>query len=372
MIYGTLLKIKDIPEDEFQFTPLEWTLNVMDVPPQELPIKVESLKTEKFNTNNDAIASLFKLKNSSWNQKYPGSLGIILHNKEAINSERIVSLLRLSESDTVSCVTIRNPLWRGKKPVMRKKQSVDFSLLATPAMHNQLYAMLDSGHDSKWMNSFKLDDNQAEPLYKWQRSNTKKQEKTNMSPEQMLRLTKNIINHTKLPQIALKFIEEGDSCFFSVSPKGAKAPEKNTTNMITGGMWDFLHTNEPIYDVIGRLDKSNRVVFSGMSITIVMAWGMNPLVLIHELAHYFTFCLATDYRLNRGDVRLSFKEYTEVFSGHGTLYMGVFARMLIQFGYIKESWLYDSWDQARLKYIFTENLTKEAIDEGITSLYSRK
>lgn len=369
MLHGTLVKIKDIDEDDFQTTPVEWETHAMGLPPVELPIEVEIVQVRTFKSQAEAIGVMQGLIGSKWNTKYPGTLGLFLHNKPNVRFAREVDFLRLTPTDKIEHRYIRNPLWRLKQGVYRHKVSTDAGMLVTPALQSQLYALLDIGHDKHWMQSFQLEDPQAKPLYKWQSDNSKRTDQLTHSPEQLLRLMHNILNYTKLPPIALEFKETGDACMFSVQTKkkgrdtdGGDGGEKPNFN--------WLHDiGQSEYEKLGDINTAPRVVFTGMKITMIMSWAMNARILIHELAHYFTFCIPTSYRLNKGEISLSFKQYQELFCGHGLLYMGVYARMLVKFYHVKEDWLLSSWDEAGLKYIAIDDLNLESVERAITGHY---
>lgn len=364
MIHGTLVKIKDIDEDDFQTTPVEWETRAMDLPPVELPIEVEIVKARRFVSQSEALRVMRGLITSKWNTKYPGTLGLFLHNKANIRFAREVDFLRINNRDQIEHRYIRNPLWRLKNPVLRHKVSTEASLLVTPALQSQLYALLDIGHDGRWMQSFQLEDPQAKHLYKWQSDHSARTDQLTHTPEQLLRLMHNILNYTGLPPILLEFKEDGDACMFSVQTKGNTGTRDEKPN------FNWLNDNsESEYEKLGSVNSSPRVIFTGMKITMIMSWAMNSRILIHELAHYFTFCIPTSYRLNKGEVSLSFKQYEELFCGHGLLYMGVYARMLVKFYHIKEDWLLDSWDDAGLKYITIDDLKLDAVEKAITGHY---
>ena len=55
MLHGTLVKIKDIDEDDFQTTPVEWETHAMGLPPVELPIEVEIVQARTFKSQAEAI-----------------------------------------------------------------------------------------------------------------------------------------------------------------------------------------------------------------------------------------------------------------------------------------------------------------------------
>ena len=364
MIHGTLVKIKDIDEDDFQTTPVEWETRAMDLPPVELPIEVEIVKGRRFSSQSDALRVMRGLITSKWNTKYPGTLGLFLHSKENIRFAREVDFLRINNRDQIEHRYIRNPLWRLKTPVLRHKVSTEASMLVTPALQSQLYALLDIGHDGRWMQSFQLLYPQAKHLYKWQSDHSTRTDQLTHSPEQLLRLMHNILNYTGLPPISLEFKEDGDACMFSVQTKGKKASDDEKPN------FNWLNDNsESEYEKLGHINSIPRVIFTGMKITMIMSWAMNSRILIHELAHYFTFCIPTSYRLNKGEVSLSFKQYEELFCGHGLLYMGVYARMLVKFYHIKEDWLLNSWDEAGLKYITIDDLKLDDVEKAITGHY---
>lgn len=90
MLHGTLVKIKDIDEDDFQTTPVEWQTRAMDLPPVELPIEVEVVKGRTFSSQADALRVMEGLITSKWNTKYPGTLGLFLHNRANVMFAREV------------------------------------------------------------------------------------------------------------------------------------------------------------------------------------------------------------------------------------------------------------------------------------------
>jgi len=102
-----------------------------------------------------------------------------------------------------------------------------------------------------------------------------------------------------------------------------------------------------------------------MRLTMAMSWAMNAPVLLHELSHYITFMLPTEYKINKGKVHLNYNTYSLIFAGHGALYMAVFSRVLIDFYYVKEESLYESIIEAKLDWFPIKSLKIKDINTGI-------
>ena len=131
--------------------------------------------------------------------------------------------------------------------------------------------------------------------------------------------------------------------------------------------WDWLQSMEETqFENVGEVDKNYRIRISDMKLTMVLAWAMKPYLILHELAHYITFCYPSHYRLNRGEVKLSLAQYKDLFAGHGACYMAIFTRLVIDFMYVDEKEIYDSLDDAGLHYFPIESIQFKDVENGIT------
>lgn len=75
--------------------------------------------------------------------------------------------------------------------------------------------------------------------------------------------------------------------------------------------------------------------------------------------------MPTKYKMNKGAVNLNYKQYSNIFSGHGALYMAIFSRLLIDFAYMKEAPLYESIKEAGLAWFPIKSLKVKDVDQGI-------
>lgn len=292
-------------------------------------------------------------------------VNFIMHRRAEYRQEKHIQLVSVSGENGASYTTVLNPHWHGMAGVKRNLSSQFMEADITLAMQSQLFAMLDrTKGDVKWMAEFDLKDYQQQDVYDWQRENLPRGNL--VSADRMMLLMKNVLNVVRLPWIKLIFKDKGDACCFRVKFNNKSAnPEVVATSHDQGAL-GWLHDNGPAtWETLGTQDKSDKLRIDKMELEFVTTWGMNPYILLHELAHYITFCLPIGVKLNAGKVRLSYKEYEMLFAGHGALYVGVFRYLLIKFGQIEPAWLDETLIRARVKYINIESLSPQEIDKEL-------
>jgi hypothetical protein len=373
MIYATLVKINRIVKD----APITNALDQLEkgaFAAQAIDKEWEftAIKTLKYNKVYSALKSY---KSFVCNEKVKSSdneYGMMIHKTPFIKQSREVQLVYTEDtSGSVIQENIANPLWNKIDGVKRNiSRSGEIELQGSMALQSQLFAMLDStSSDQKWMDRFRLKDHQQNTIYQWQdevfnRSN-------DMSPIEMQRLATRVCRHARIPNVPIRFKEKGNACMFAISHSGGSSSHEGDKKDDKPD-WSWLNTaEEDTFQTLGELNVSPRIKISSMHLEMVMSWAMNNVILLHELAHYIHFLMPTPYRLNRGPYRLTFDEYEEIFAGHGSSYMAIFVRLLIDFGMYKEDALYESLDEAGIWWFPIEKLTVDSFTRGITK-YCKK
>lgn len=371
MINGTLVKINRLVQEKPPTSVVEmidkgvFGLQAIDTGWEFKKIRVTPFKSKmKAMLQFQEFLKHPKVSNDSY------QYGMMLHGSSHIEHVREITLIFQEESKSITQQLIANPLWSGINGTKRLLSGYGLNVECTPAMQSQLFAMLDaSNKDGKWMASFGLKDHQQKAVYRWQDEFFPKI--NNMSPHEMQNLSANVCNVARLPHIPIHFKEAGKSCMFSISLDGGKVitVEKEEDGL---GTWGWLtEPDKDDFQTIGELDQGNRIKISAMKLDMVMSWAMNNHILLHELAHYIQFVHPTAYRLNRGEYRLNYDQYEEIFAGHGAAYMSTFARILIDFGFYKEEAIYDSLEDNGICYFPIRSIRLKDLDEGITQ-YCKK
>lgn len=370
MIKGTLVNItKGDAEKETPHTPFDVTVHNHAFAPhyRDMGWEFEPLATRPFENGSSALIQFSAYIKAPERAERRFSIGMMLHHTEHLRNQQHTELLYLDENENLTKTTIINPLWSGLKPVRRNIDSGGVSANVSLAMQSQLFAMLDrNAADDNWIQSFDLKDRQQQAMYRWQQSVFPT--KNTMGPYEMSNLMKNVLNVARLPWIALHFQEKGDSCKFVLSLQGGRSlTSEADADEADVSKWGWLtKADEARFEKVGTINSGYRLRISDMRLVMVMEWAMNAPILLHELAHYITFISPTPYRLNRGEHKLSFKQYEELFAGHGAVYMAVFARLLIDFHRIKASSLYESLDASGLNWFPIDNITTQGVTNGIT------
>jgi hypothetical protein len=374
MLYGTLCKIKTKDEEDGgELTPGEeenailpslFTLNTPAIKSKETFIP---LSKRSFNSQSAAMFSLSKLVSHPYYLANKGGVGMLLHPSVDLAETQRVELLRLTGAGKISHVTIENPFWTGLTPPKRNLKTHTLHTAVSGAMQSQLFAMLEgSGGDSRWMARYTLEDPQVDEVYHFQREILPTENCA--GKDELITLMKNVLNYVKLPWIILEFKAEGKACFFSIQVKGAEAitPDKDDGSEEELGAWSWLHDlDNDNYETIGE-KPPEPISIGGMRLVIIAEWAMNPYVLLHELAHYITFCLPTPYQLNKGEETLSFNQYEQIFSSHGTLYCSVFAHLLTKFMYVDPDWLYETLTDQKIDFFPIKRFDTPQITRDLT------
>lgn len=381
MVYASVVKINPDNDEQlpnhpglpFPLKPMSGDINLdRDYSIREAAAGFSIIKTVKF-TNviqaYDKIDKLLKSKNSN-------KIGVIIHDCHISISEA-VDLLTLNENKTIQKVAIRNP-FKGDNPPKRRRVAQSkgmYGVQVTPALKSQLYAILgEHNADTKLIGCFSLKDEQQQRLYEWE-DKTFPKTVTTMDSEQAIKLLKNVLNYSKLPWIKVNLLASGKSCSFSLKlKKGGKSlsPEskdKDDSNNDTG--WG--RGKPDLYDALDKeIKNGNFVSIDNMEFNFAMNWGLNPYVIIHEISHYVQFCMPTRYMINQGELPLSFNSYQELFAGHGAIFTGVFAKLLITFMHIDEDDLYRSLKKSNLSFIRIDDLSPCGVDTAIKSFIENK
>jgi hypothetical protein len=366
MVHGSLVKIKP---NEGEDEALENTWNKSDprlVRSQSVDIKFIILKELKFSSSAKAISMYKEFVLRLPSNEVIESYGVALRPQKELRLAREITLLRVNNNQ-VSAQHIVNPSWAGRNPVKRNLAMQGLTYDVSGAMQSQLFAMLDaSGSNSRWMQSFSLKDKQQKEMYQWQKEYF--EGKNVMSAWEMVDLMKNVLNDARLPWIKLEFTESGNACMFAISSSDGKMINQEGSDKKENGVWDWLQKMDDIqYEKVGEIDKGYKIRISDMKLIMVMDWAMSPEILLHELAHYISFCHPTPYRLNKGELKLSFSQYEDIFCGHGSAYMAVFSRLLIDYMYLDEAHLQDSIQAAGLSYFPIRSIRVDDLTHGITS-----
>lgn len=328
------------------------------------PVKKIQLKSK--------VSAFSKFSQFISQMKNKTSFGMMVHPHSDVSMAEDVMLFYVNENGGIEKTQAANPLWKGVDGVRRNITNRGFDLDLSMAMQSQLFAMLEgTGGDENWMKVFQLKDKQQSRMYQWQDDCFGKE--NNMTPREMLRLSKNVLNVAKLPPIDLYFKSDGPSCLFGITRSGGKTLTVETQDgKKDDTQWGWLTgANEDKFEVVGEVNDGYRLRISDMRLEMVMSWAMNGHTLLHELAHYIQFVQPTPYRLNRGEVLLNFNEYEEIFAGHGAAYMAVFSRLLIDFFNVNQESLYDSIREAELLWFPIKSIKTEDVTEGITK-YCKK
>ena len=296
-----------------------------------------------------------------------GEIAMLVHQEKNLYYAKLVELLLYSEGK-VSKQTIINPLWKGLDKARRDRISNVLAMDVNAATQSQLFAMVaGSGADSKWMQAFQLKDRQQNDLYSWEQGEFPRV--NNISPEEMVMIASNIVNYAKLPPLPVSFKQSGKACFFSVSLAGGKVldPESAKKDDDSAG-WGWLRDVEDMsYEIVGERSnkKQDGLRISAMGLTMIMDWALSAPVIIHEVSHYVDFVTPNPYRLNQGKHRLSYKEYENIFAGHGASFTSIFARALIDFYEVNEDEMYDSLTMAGLDHFWIKSIRTEDIIKGM-------
>jgi hypothetical protein len=380
MIYASIVKINPDEDNEetnhpglpFPLEELQGGVNMDSDFHARKPIaEFELIKTTKFSSISKAFSRSYDLLTG----KDDDSLAVILH-KSSIETDEFVDILTLNEGKSVQRTYLQNPLKKLTRQRRRRVAQGDLSLQMsiTPALRSQLYAMI-SAHkaDKSLIKLFALKDEQQPTLYKWEGDAFPKGV-TTMNPQQAQKLIKNVLNTAKLPWIKVNFLESAKSCSFSLKlKKGGKGISADSGSDNEDLDISFGRKEPDNYDDLGSIQSPKEYVsISNMEFNFAMNWGLNPYVILHELAHYIQFCTPTKYVLNQGKMPLSFKTYQNLFAGHGASFTGVFARLLIDFAYIDEKDLHRSLDAANLQYIHLKDISPDAVDEAIEDFIENK
>jgi hypothetical protein len=362
MLHATVLKIKatdTLPEGR------TWAPDNLSDTPLEMPKEHwEKVNTVKIQHRREAMRLMQRVTQHGFAKKHPERVGIALHPTPTLEQVRQCEVLRLNDDLSVRLRSFINPLWSGHKGVARNRATPVLSLDISSAMQSQLYSMLDAQRaDSKIIQEFALKDAQQNKVYEWQAENLDRRQ--SMHPLEMANLMKKVLNYARLPWIELTFKETGKACFFQVQTDNGKILSEGGKQ--EGGEWDWLHKPQPdTHDYIGDVDRGFRVTISKLRLVMIMSWGLTPYFMLHELAHYIAFCMPLSYRLNKGEMHLSFNEYQDIFAGHGLFYMGVFCHLLTRFANLKADWLYGTLDEAGIEYIIFDDLSVHTIEKAIT------
>jgi len=373
MITGTLVKINRTPEEK---------PDTQEYLSEEVPVfgnqvmdsgwEFKILNRKKFKSKVQAMVAFSKVIDTPAIKDKKSEYGMMLHAQPEVESAPNVTLVSVGNGENIETLQISNPFWRGVAGVRRNVSHRGFDAEPSLAMQSQLFAMLDStAGDSQWMQSFQLKDHQQSMMYGWQDENFDKV--NNMSPGEMQKMFVNVLNVARLPRIRLDFKAKGNACMFAITrPNGKTLNIESQDGKEDGDSWGWLNkAGEERFERIGVINDGYRLRISDMRLVMIMSWAMNAHTLLHEIAHYITFVSPTSYRLNRGDYKLSYVEYEEIFAGHGAAYMAVFARLLIDFFYVEENYLYDNLRESGLKWFPIKSVRARDINDGITK-YCKK
>jgi len=370
MIHGTLVKINRTVASKPKvatFDPLDrgpFLHQVIDIGWEFKPLKTISIK------NKVRAFSLFsEYLSKDGISKKSDLYGMFLHKEKEYSSNKEIQLLYETDGKAITQTAIANPLWVGIEGVKRNLDSVGFSCEINMSMQSQLFAMLDSvSGDANWIQSFQLKDNQQKKLYEWQHNTF--HSLNDMSVVEMHTLMKNILSRAKLPWLLLEFKEKGEACMFVLTSDSGKSITLDDDG--DASEWDWLQkADEAKFENVGKINQNYRLRISDMRLVMIMEWAMNGRVLIHELGHYINFTLPTPYRMNRGEYKLNYSQYEELFSGHGAAYMAIYARLLIDFYYVDEEFLYDSLNDSGLCWFPIKSISVKDVTEGITQYCQR-
>lgn len=377
MIYASVVKI-NVEDEEDNYPGLPFPLEKMEEPINldkaynaRRPLAHFSLvKTSKFSSISKAYSGAYDILE----KLNPLRFGVLLHERP-IGIEEALDILTKSLNGGVQRTFIQNPLRSNTKQKRRRvaQGDVSHSLEVTPALKSQLYALInDEKADKTLINLFSLKDTQKDKLYQWE-NETFPKGITTMNTDQAMKLIKNVLNRAKLPWIKVNFQETGKQCSFSLKlRKGGKGITSDSEAGSSEGL-SFVRQNPNNYDNLGDIHAPKEYIsISNMSFNFAMDWGLNPYVILHELAHYIQFCMPSRYMLNQGQVPLSYTSYQTLFAGHGAAFAGVFARLLIDFAYINEEDVHRTLSKYEVQFVDTKEITLASMDKAIERFIENK
>lgn len=295
----------------------------------------------------------------------------IIHSHQDCARDKEVQLVTVTQGLAITYKTIMNPKWQGLGGVYRNVSSVFLQPEVSLAMQSQLFAMLDvTRSDQKWMSEFELKDHQQQIIYDWQFNALPGG--NSITVDRMMTLMKNVLNVVRLPWIKLILKDSGKACCFRVKFDSKTANQETIATTQDQGQLNWLHEATPqTWEAMGHYDKTPKIKIEKMELEFVTTWGLNPYTLLHELAHYIAFCLPLPTKLNKGQRRLSFKEYERMFAGHGLLFVSIYRHLLIKFALIDEAWLDASFSASQVKYLNIKEVTADAVEKIISDPETR-
>lgn len=364
MIHCSVCNIKQSAELPKPASPRD---NHYEAYAQETGYQFNVLKVLQYKTRMKAMIAFQALIGGLKSEVKKDSICMLTYEKKELRLCKNVTILQYVDG-AINSKLIVNPMWSGIKKTKRNLESAFLSVESSQAMQSQLFAMLNSVKgDNSWLQSFSLEDFQVDTMYQWQQDFFPKE--NSMSVTEMTNMMKNVLNDARLPWIRLEFKNEGNACSFSISRAdgGVIVLTKGQDGDTDTKKWDWLQDmDDEKFEEVGVADKEYRLKISDMKLTMILSWAMKPYLILHELAHYITFCYPTSYRLNRGEVKLSLAQYRDLFSGHGSCYMAIFVRLIIDFMYVDEEYLYNSLNESGLHYFPIKSIRMKDVEKGIT------
>lgn len=214
----------------------------------------------------------------------------------------------------------------------------------------------------------KLKDPHAQPLYAWESSVSSKN--STMGILESTHFINNILAVSKIPVIQVNFVLDSDECSFSFKvAKGekedkAKVPKDGSDLLEMLGLTELDATT--LFERIKKpIEEADVITLSDFSLKFPLSWGMTKMILTHEVAHYVTFVYPTMYKINRGEEKINFKEYSILFAGHGALYCAIYLYLLWRFNVYPRNELYASFQQSGVPYFELDNLDVHHVNERL-------
>lgn len=368
-MYCTLVKInKDEGTPIRDEPPVKTKAQFFEPVSRDLGWDMKPIKTVK---TKSAITGLFIFKNfikSKKINKLKYQLGAIIHLGKTPEIDRNVIFISVNtKSDDIETVNIKNPIHNKRDGVLRNISMKGFTMGLSPSMQSQLFAMLDSSAgDSQLMKAFSIKDVKQKKLYEWEQAAFPRE--TTLTPLTMGKLMKNVLNAARLPWITLSFEDDGPSCKFAITTSsGTLTPDSKIEgdDRKGDGIGDLGNCGRDVFEKLGVVYDGYKLRISDMRLVIMLSWGMNESVILHELAHYIEFMTPSAYRINKGEIVLSFNEYSILYAGHGACFVSVYARLLIDFYYVDEEWLYSSLSSTDLYWFKLKDLKTETMNLAI-------
>jgi len=313
----------------------------------------EEIKKAKFRSQMNAIDQFQKLAKS---KSFKHSWVLLLHRSEDFRDDETLMEAAINKSGSVSSSYVRNPMFRFKKRPTRNKRMMH-GMNKLPGRHAQLLAMLDmSGRDLGLLGEFKLDDKQQNPVYEFHDNNWQKGETNALTVHECSMLMRNVLTYAGLPWIQLNFIEEGDTCFFRVQTD-VKIPKSAGTPRAAIKDDDHLEDISP--------NRTPTISLEGLSLNLLVTWGTQADIVLHELAHYITFMTPIPERFTNLAKEMRQEDYALLFSGHGILYCTVLFHLLHKFCYYEKPWLRTQAAMLKFEFDDVDDLRPETLGEVI-------